>query len=57
MRQSVVHKDTARKREHLRLVLQPAERGGKDQAVVVALEFGTVVFARLVQFLQAEALV
>jgi hypothetical protein len=57
VRQTVVDEDAARQGEHLRLVLQPSERGGKDEAIIVPLKLGTVVFARFVQFLQAEAFV
>ena len=36
--QAVVHEDASRQREHLGLVLQPAERCREYQAVVVALK-------------------
>ena len=55
MGQTVVDEDTSRKRKNLRLVLQPAERGREDKAVVVALEFRTVV-ALLSSAFQSQAL-
>lgn len=54
MCQTVVHEDTARQGEYLRLVLQTAERGGKDQAVVVPLKIGAFMFTFVI-FLHAEA--
>ena len=56
VRQPVVHKDAARQGKHLRLVLQAAEGGGEDQAVVVALKFRTVLGVVAVILLQAQAL-
>ena len=43
----VVYEDASRQREHLRLVLQAAERSGEDEAVVIALELGAVIALRL----------
>ena len=57
MGQAVVHEDAPGKRKHLGLVLQAAERGREDQPVVVALEFGAVLFPFLVQVLKPEAFV
>ena len=57
MRQPVVHENTARQREHLRLVLQPAERSREDETVIVPLEFRTVLLALCVQGLQTETFV
>ena len=54
MCQTVVHEYAARKREYLRFVLQTAERGGEDQAVVVSLKIGTFMFAFMI-FFHAEA--
>ena len=39
----VVDEDITRKREYLRLVLQPSEGGGEDEPVVVPLELRAVV--------------
>ena len=40
-----MHEDAARKREHLRLVLQTAEWCGEDKTVIVALELRPLVMA------------
>ena len=55
MRQPVVHEDAARQGKDLRLVLQTPEGGRENQAVVVALEFRTVV-ALLSSAFQSQAL-
>ena len=54
MCQTVVHEYTARKGKYLRLVLQTAERGGKDQTVVVPLKIGALMFAFVI-FVLADA--
>ena len=54
---TVMHKDAARQREHLRFVLQATEGGGKNQTVVVALELGPVVMALTVLRLLAQSFV
>ena len=55
--ETVVDEDAARKREDLRLVLQPAESRREDQAVVIALELRAVVVAFGVLMLLSESLV
>ena len=57
MRQSVVHEDAARKRKHLRLVLQTPEWRRKHQPVIVALEVAAHSAARIVIVFKPEALV
>ena len=46
-----MHKDAARQRKHLCLVLHAAEGRREDQAVIVALKLGAVVMAQAVTFL------
>ena len=41
--EAVMYEDAARQGEHLRLVLQSAERSRKDKPVVVALELRAIV--------------
>ena len=55
--EAVVHEDTSRKWEHLRLVLQPAEGSREDEPVVIALEFASVVVTLGVSFLLSEPFV
>ncbi|OAV73957.1 hypothetical protein Barb7_02627 [Bacteroidales bacterium Barb7] len=50
MRQPIMHKDAARKREYLRLILQPSEGGREDKAVIIPLEIGTVMFPLSIGF-------
>ena len=57
MGQPVMYENASRQRENLCLVLQPPERGGKDEAVIIALEFRTVVFFHLMILFQSQALV
>ena len=57
MRQTVVNKDTPRKRENLRFVLQTAEWSGKDDTIIVALEIRTKIALFVVQMLQSEAFI
>ena len=44
MGEAVVYKHATRQGEYLGLVLQTAKGCGEDETVVVALEFGAVVF-------------
>ena len=53
--QSVVDKYTTGKREYLGFVLQTAEGGREDKAVIVTLEFRAVFMAFLVKLFQSEA--
>lgn len=55
MGEAVVDKDAPRKRKHLGLVLQSAERGGEYQTVVIALKIRARVMALIMEFLHAEA--
>ena len=57
VRQSVVHEDAAGEGKHLSLVLESAEGSRKDETVVVALKFCTVVLALNVQMFLSEAFV
>ena len=57
MSQPVVYEYATRQRKNLGFVLQTAERRREDEAVIIALEFGTVIFTGLVQFFHAEAFV
>ena len=52
-----MHEDTARKGEHLSLVLQSSERCGINQSVAVTLEFRAVVVSKGVTFFLSETLV
>ena len=52
-----MYEDASRQREHLRLVLQSAERCRKDQSVVVALKLRTVVMAFTMTVLLSESFV
>ena len=54
MRKSVVDEDAAGQGEDLRLVLQPSEGGGEDQAIVVALEVRPLMLPFVIGF-YAEA--
>ena len=55
--EAVVDEDAAGQREHLSLVLQPAERSRENQSVVVALELRPVVVALGVAMFLSEPLV
>ena len=55
MSETIMHKDTAWKREHLGFILQPAKGRGEDEAVVIALKFRAVVPVLLLCF-EAETL-
>ena len=57
MRQTVVNKDTPRKRKNLRFVLQTAEWSGKDDTIIVALEIRTNIALFVVQMLKSEAFI
>ena len=57
VRQAVMNEDAARQGEHLRLVLQTAERRRVDEAVAVTFEFRSVVVAQRVAQLLSEAFV
>ena len=57
MSQTVVHKDATRKRENLRFVLQKTEGSGENQAVIIALEFRSVIMALGVAMLLSETLI
>lgn len=46
MGQSVMDKNRAWQRKHLRLVLHPAERRGKDDPVLITLKFRAVIMAQ-----------
>ena len=50
MSQAVMNKDITGKRKNLRLVLQPAEGGGEDQPIIIALEVGALMFALVIGF-------
>ena len=54
MCQPVVHENTARQREHLRLVLKPPEGAREYQPVVVALKFRPRVPTLVMKLLQTE---
>jgi hypothetical protein len=43
MGQSIVYEDAARQREHLSLILQPAEWSREDKMVVVAFKLCSVI--------------
>ena len=49
--QAVMDENASRQREHLCLVLQTAKRCREYQAVIVALEFRTVIHTMLLVFL------
>ena len=53
--QPVVYEDAARQGENLRLVLQSAEGGGEDKAVVIPLKLRTVLVSLLMKLFQSEA--
>ena len=55
--ETVVDEDAARKREDLRLVLQPAECRREDETVVIALEFRAVIMALSMLVFLSETLV
>jgi hypothetical protein len=55
--EAVVYEDAARQGKHLGLVLHAPERGGEDEAVVIALEFRAVVVAFRVSVFLSEAFV
>lgn len=55
MSETIMHKYTAWKREHLGFILQTAERRGEDEAVVIALKLRAVVPVLLLCF-EAETL-
>ena len=44
----VVHKDASRQWKYLRLILQPSEWGGEDDAVIIALKSGSDLFRLVV---------
>ena len=54
--QSVVDEYTTGKREYLGFVLQTAEGGREDKAVIVTLEFRAVFMAFLVKLFQSKRL-
>jgi hypothetical protein len=51
MRQTVVDKNAAGQGENLGLVLKTSERGRKDNTVIIALKFCTVILALWLVFL------
>lgn len=57
MGQPVVDKDAAGQGKYLRLVLQAPERSRENKAVIVALEFGPVVFFDFIHLFQSEPFV
>ena len=54
--ESVMYKDASRQRKHLRLVLHPAERGGENEPVVVALKLCPALHIRFGSTFLAEPL-
>ena len=48
MREPIMHEDAAGQGENLRLVLEPAEGGGEDQPIIIALEVGALMFALVI---------
>ena len=55
--QTVVYEDAARKRKHLRLVLQTTERGREDQPVIIAFELRAVIVALWMAVLLPQSLI
>lgn len=49
-----MHEDASRKREHLRLILQAAERSRIDKPVAITFEFRAVVVAQRMPLLLSE---
>ena len=57
MGQPVVHKDAARERKHLGLVLHPSKWSGEDQTVVISLKLGSFLVHLRMAVLLSESLI
>lgn len=55
--QTVMNEDASRQRKNLSLVLQPSEWRRKNQTVVIAMKFVTVVFSLFVSAFLSETFV
>ena len=57
MGKAVMHKDTARQRKDLSLILQAAKRRREDQAIIITLEIRSGMMARVMIFLKTKTLI